>query len=176
MRWLARLFGVVTKEERKGIRLDTRLPHWELDGKTDFPRVLRALADLLPGDSVLYFEGGSPPKALRVFLDTHKTAEQAHVAPGILWPRPTCCYHVPATSENLAELARLTESCRTPELAIHFHAYRNAEVLLEWHDAFTQPMLLTAALPEEKVEAFAQSLGMTVAKNEPQPRDSHHRS
>lgn len=165
MRWLARLFGVVTKEERKGIRLDTGRPYWELDGNTDFPRVLRALADLLPGDSVLYFEGGSPPKALQDFLDTHKTAEQAHVAPGTLWPRPTCC-HVPATSENLARLARLTESCRTPELAIHFHVYCHAEVLLEWHDAFTEPMLLSAALPEERVEAFAQSVEMTVTKKE----------
>ncbi len=168
MRWLARLFGIITEDERKGIRLDTRLPHWELDGKIDFPRALRALGDLLPGDSVLYFEGGSPPKALRVFLDTHKTAEQAHIAPGILWPRPTC-YHVPATSENLAELARLTESCRTPELAIHFHAYRNAEVLLEWHDAFTGPMFLSAALPEDRVAAFAQSVGMTAIRKERTP-------
>lgn len=175
VRWLARLFGIVTKDERKGIRLDTRLPYWELDGKTDFPRVLRALGDLLPGDSVLCFEGGSPPKTLRAFLETHETAEQAHVARGILWPRPTC-YHVPATSENLAELARLTESCRTPELAIHFHAYRNAGVLLEWHDAFTEPMLLSAALPEERVAAFAQSVGMTAIKNGSQPRDTDHRS
>ena len=175
MRWLARLLGILTKDERKGIRLDTRLPYWELEGKTDFPRVLRGLCDLLPDDSILYFEDGSPPKTLRAFLETHRKAEHTHVAPGTLWPRPTC-YHVAATGENLAELARLTGSCATPELAIHFHVYHNAEVLLEWHDTFTEPMLLSAALPEEKVVAFARSLGMTVAKKEPQPRDSDHRS
>jgi hypothetical protein len=150
----------------RGIRLDTGRVYWELDGKTSFPRVPRALRELLPCDSVLYFEDGSPPKALRAFLDAHKTAEQAHVAQGTLWPRPTC-YHVAATAENLAELARLTERCLTPELAIHFHVYHNREVLLEWHDAFWEPMLLSAALPEDKVAAFARSLGMTVTRKGP---------
>ncbi len=53
------------------------------------------------------------------------------------------------------------ESCAYPELAIHFHVYRGSTVLLEWHDAFTQSMLLSGQLPEPKVKAFAQRLHMS---------------
>ena len=46
-----------------------------------------------------------------------------------------------------------------PELAIHFHVYCNDSVLLEWHDAFSQPMLLSGAIPEEKIKVFANKIG-----------------
>jgi len=161
--WLARLFGATPKQELKGIRLDTSQPFWELDGKTDFPHLLRALHDLLPEGCILYFEGGSPTKAPLTFLNARQIPEQSHVAVATLWPRPAC-YHVPATPENLLELAKVAESCAEPELAIHFHVYRNTEVLLEWHDAFTQPMLLSGVLAENKVRAFAEALNMTVKK------------
>jgi hypothetical protein len=48
-----------------------------------------------------------------------------------------------------------------PELAIHFHAYRNQTVLLECHDAFTQPMLLSGEFPEQQIRAFAERLRMS---------------
>lgn len=133
-------------------------PFWELKGRTDFPRLLRALAGLLPEGCILYFEGGS--KTIADFFQAHAIPEQSHVAVGTLWPRSTC-YHVPATPENLRELAELAESHAEPELAIHFHVYRNGEVLLQWYDAFGQPMLLSGALVESKVRAFAEPLGMT---------------
>jgi hypothetical protein len=82
------------------------------------------------------------------------------VAVGTLWPRPAY-YHVPATPRTLAELALLAESHAEPELAIHFHVYRTGKVLLEWHDAFSQPLLLDGELPESKVRDFASAPGMS---------------
>jgi hypothetical protein len=161
--WLAKLLGATPKEELQGIRLDTTQPFWELEGKTDFPQLLRALGALLPEGSVLYFEGSSSAKPLVDFFRAHAIPEQSHVAVGILWPRPVH-HHAPATLENLSELAGLAEHHVAPELAVHFHVYRNAEVLLEWHDAFWQPMLLSGTLPESKVRAFAATLNMTVKK------------
>ncbi len=64
-------------------------------------------------------------------------------------------------------LADLAERCAEPELAVHFHAYRDGEVLLEWHDAFTQPMLLAASLDENTVREFATALGATFEKTGP---------
>ncbi len=162
MGWLSRWI----RTEPKGIRLDTSQPFWELEGKTDFPHLLRALGDLLPQGSVLYFEGGSPTRALRRFLNAHRMPEHTQVAVGILWPRPTR-YHVAATAENLNELARLTASCQTPEVAIHFHVYHHGEVQLEWHDAFWEPLLVSGALQESRVKAFAQILAMSVRRREP---------
>ena len=46
-----------------------------------------------------------------------------------------------------------------PELAVHFHVYRNDTVLLEWDDAFSQPMLISGVIPEEKVKLLADRFG-----------------
>ena len=163
MGWFARLLGATPKEKPRGIRLDTSRPFCELDGKTDSPHLLRALGDLLPEGCILYFEGGSSAKALVDFFHAHEVPEQSHVAVAILRPRPSC-HHVPATLDNLSGLSELAKSHRAPELAVHLHVYRNAEILLEWHDAFWEPMLLSGTLPEKRVRTFAETLGMTIRR------------
>ena len=164
---LARIFGAVPREEMGGIRLDMTRPFWELSGETDFPLLLKALSDLLPGDCILYFEGGSPTGQLVEFLKEHGVLERAHVAYGVIWPKPHV-FHVPANPETMVHLAEIMRLCAYPELAVHFHVYRDQTVLLEWHDAFTQPMLLSGELPEEKVKVFAESLRMSY-KNSVEP-------
>lgn len=82
---------------------------------------------------------------------------------GTLWPRPRF-YHIPATTGNLSDLADLMEGFAEPELAIHFHAYCDGKIILEWHDAFTQPMLLAGTLHEEKVKALGKELNMKITK------------
>ena len=164
MGWLGKLFNATPKAELNGIRMDTTRPFWEVEGRTTFAVLLRALGDFLPDGSVLYFEDGSPDRKLLDFLNAHAIEEQTHVAVATLWPRPVY-YHVPATPQNLAELAVLAESHAEPELAVHFHAYRDGKVLLQWHDAFGQPMLLDGGTPEEQVRPFAEALGMTFKLN-----------
>lgn len=166
MTWLAKILRVVPRDEMDGICLDTSRPHWELSGASDFPALFAALPDLLPEGSMLYFEGGSPSGELREFLRVHSVPEPVHVAYGTIWPRPRV-FHIPANEQTLMQLAELTESCASPELAIHFHVYRGQTVLLEWHDAFAQPMLLAGELPEEQVRAFAVKLLMEPQKRTP---------
>ena len=163
---LAKIFGAVPREEMSGIRLDMTRPFWELSGDTDFPSLLTALPDLLPEESVLYFEGGSPSGELLAFLRAHEAPERAHVAYGTIWPKPRV-FHLPATPETMGRLVELTRSCAYPELAVHFHVYRGQTVLLEWHDAFSQPMLLSGELSEQKVRIFAERLGMSYERVEP---------
>ena len=158
-----RLIGATPKEELKGIRLDVNQPFWELDGETDFPSLLRALIGFLPDGCTLYFEGGSSEGELLQFMKSRQIGERVHVAVGTVWPRPKY-YHIPATTENLSELARIAEHHAEPELAIHFHIYREENIILEWHDAFTQPMLLAGTLEEEKVKTLAKALNMEVTK------------
>jgi hypothetical protein len=50
-------------------------------------------------------------------------------------------------------------------LALHFHVYRAGKVLLEWHDAFGQPMLLAGSIPEKKVKSFVDALNMSYKLN-----------
>ena len=164
MGWLCRLLNATPKSELNGIRMDIVSPFWELQGETTFAVLLRALGDFLPAGSVLYFEGGSPDRKLLDFLNAHAIPEQTHVAVAILWPRPVY-YHIPATPQNLAELAALAESHAEPELAVHFHAYQEEKVFLEWHDAFAQPMLIDGSIPEEHLKPFAEVLDMKFKLN-----------
>lgn len=140
-------------------------PFWELDGNTDFPSVLRALVALLPEGSVLYFEDGRPTGRLLEFIESHRIDPQSHVAAGTIWPRPWF-YHIPATAANLLELAGLLGEFAESELAIHFHVYCAEKIILEWHDAFTQPMHLAGTFQEEKVTMFGEGLNMRIRKCE----------
>jgi hypothetical protein len=152
-----------------GIHLDTTHAFWELSGEADFTSLFTALPDLLPDESILYFEGGSPSGELLEFLRAKEVPERAHVAFGTIWPRPTV-FHLPATGETMRCLAEMMQSHASPELAIHFHVYRDQAVVLEWHDAFSQPMLLSGELPAQKVRTFADRLRMACRKGvEPHP-------
>ena len=158
MGWLARLFGAVPKEEMRGIRLDTTQPYWEVDGPKTFEETFNALEGWVSEDAVLYFEGGSPDTEIDDFIAKHSVPEVSHVAMGTIWPRPKV-FHVPATATALTELAKIMGHHAEPELAVHFHVYRNDTVLLEWHDAFSQPMLMSGAIPQETVKVFADKIG-----------------
>ena len=163
MGWLSRLFRGVPKEERKGIRLSTTEPCWEVDGPSTFAELFNALRGWVPENAILYFEDRSPDAEIDSFIATHSVPEVSHVAVATIWPRPRV-FHVPATDTILTELARIMNRHAEPELAIHFHIYRRDVVLLEWHDAFSQPMLISGAVPEEKVKVFADKIGRSFRK------------
>lgn len=158
-----KLFRVTPKEELNGLSLNLNEPFWELKGKTDFPTLLPALNEILPDNSILYFEGGSPSGQLLDFLNAKLIPEQAHVAVATTWPRPHC-YHIPATSENISTLADISERIAEPELAVHFHVYTQGEIILQWHDAFSDPMLLSGKLTADRVQSFAGKLKMKITK------------
>lgn len=168
MSLLSKIFRAVPREEMSGIHLDTTRPFWEVSGETNFPSLLLALPDLLPVDCVLYFEGGSPSCGLLEFLQDHAIPERAHVAYGTIWPKPRV-FHLAATPEIISRLAALTRSCAFPELAIHFHIYRDQRVLVQWYDAFSDPSLVSAELAEKKVRTFAARLGMSLKRGSVEP-------
>jgi len=169
MGWIAGIFSAF--HHLRGLRLDATRGFWEVEGTTDFPALLRAVFEWFPDDSVLYFEGGSPNEELSAFMAAHAVPETVHIATGTIWPKPKV-FHVPATRENIDLLADLAERCAEPELAVHVHVYRDGEVLLEWHDAFAQPMLLAGSLGENTVREFAAALGATVEERIPRNQAS----
>lgn len=135
-------------------------PRWELDGATDFPRLFHALVDFLPPAATLYFEDGSPSGDLRRFLDANALPERGQIDGGTIWLKPRC-YHIPATKRNLTELAKLSESCAEPELAIHFLVYADGRILIDWHDAFDDPIWLLGDIARGEVEGLAEALSMS---------------
>ena len=62
-------------------------------------------------------------------------------------------------AQLLDELAQIMDHHAEPELAIHFHIYCHGQVLLQWHDAFDDPILVSGAISEEKVRILARENG-----------------
>jgi hypothetical protein len=153
---LAKILSMIPKPD--GISMGIDVPFWEVDGiqGESFPDFIRALPDLFPPGAILYLEDTSSPKVID-FLSERATKEISKVAIGTIWPKPRF-FHVPVTNENMTELAKLAESCATPEVCIHLHVYRNGRVLLGWQDAFTQPLRISADTPEERLRSFCVQL------------------
>lgn len=53
-----------------------------------------------------------------------------------------------------------------PELAIHFHVYQGDAVLLQWYDAFADPMWLSRLFSEVHIESLADRMGTPFRKLE----------
>lgn len=163
MGFLAKLFGAAPRNKQRGLSLG-RDAFWEVAAVADLPLLFRALPLLLPEETVLYLEGGAPPKEIKAFLDAHGVPEVSRLAIGTIRPRPQV-FHLPATSENLARFAEISERCHAMQVAIHLHAYRQDKVLLEWYDAFGKdPFYLSNAIPEKNVKLFCSTLSLTYSR------------
>jgi len=158
VKYLLRILRFVPREERRGIRLEG-WPRWRVQPVKDPALFLRALCDLFPSGAILYLEGGSPPLAVRHFLQDRQAAERCQVELGTIWPRPLQ-YHIPMAKETLMALADLAEDCAAPEIAVHVHVYLEGKVLLEWYDAFFgDPLYVSTAVAEEAVQHLCSKLG-----------------
>jgi len=157
MSFIAKIFGAVSKEERKGILMGL-VDAWEISGVKgkSFPDFLRALPNLLPEDSILYLEGTSARDAI-AFLQKNAAKEICKVAIGTIWPRPQF-FHIRISSETMSELAQVAEKHAQPEICIHLHAYQKDRVLLEWHDAFSQEFRISKEISEQRVIEFCKQL------------------
>lgn len=161
MGFLARLFGAVPKEERRGIRLLDAEP-WCVTATKDVERFVRVLPLLMPSGSVVYFEDTAEPH-VRSYLQSVSVPPQVRVARGTIWPRPDC-YHVPVTAETMDAMAAFLEKNPAGFFSAHCHVYRDDVVLLEWHDAFSNvPMYVSRTIGADAVARFAQALGSSVS-------------
>jgi hypothetical protein len=68
---------------------------------------------------VLYLEGGSPDRAILEFMHARACEPQLKLALGTIWPRPQV-FHIPATVENLTDLAAVFGNHATPRFASIF--------------------------------------------------------
>ena len=158
MKWLYKLLNAATPEEQKGISLKN--PQWEVSPLNDMPSFLRSLIGIIPENSILYLEGGSPDEEISTYLKERKANKPTKIALGTIWPRPIF-YHMPFTPENVNGLAEIMEHHATPEGAIHLHIYKNDKIILEWHDAFfDDPMYISEDIDAQKIRQFCKKLSL----------------
>jgi hypothetical protein len=164
MNILSKIFGVVPKEERDGIKLEASSV-WEISPIKDTSLFLRNLKIIMPEGSVLYFEGTAEDK-VESFLARKNIPDPIKVAVGTIWPKPNT-FHIPLTDKNLNGLAVLIDKFSIAYLCDHIHAYKEATVLLEWHDAFIDdPMYVIPEIDETRIEKFCKNIGSTYSLKE----------
>jgi hypothetical protein len=154
--WLGRVLNAVPPEELDGLQLDG--PYWEVaTRRADQAEFFRALAALVPEESFLVLEGGAHPPALQDLLATHAVQPETKIARGTVWPRATV-FHVQASTAILGEVAEVAEKSAAPELCYHLNVYDREGVLLQWYDAFSDPLYVSKRVPVERLEAFCRRL------------------
>jgi hypothetical protein len=138
---------------------------WKVTGVSDHSAFFRNLPQILPANAVLVLEGGRHPEGLLAFVRKHEVTAGMEIATGTFWPRQPV-HHLSATATVLRELADLTEQCAAPEVCDHLHAYKGGEMLLQWFDAFSEPLYVSKLVSQEQLELLCASLGVQYAEDQ----------
>lgn len=155
---VTKILNAVSKEELQGISLGEKT-RWEVEAVQQPSLFFRNLHFVLPPDSVLYFEGASIADEIQTFLRNHLVNKPCPVQGGTIWPRPMK-FHVQFASSDAENLASLSERYATPEICDHFHCYKNEKVVLQWFDAWDEPIGLSADISETSVIEFCKACGV----------------
>ena len=160
MGWIAKLFRAASKEELNGLRLDHSSWNWAVGETKDLRRVLNSLHYIVGEDAVIFLEGCNAKGEMKLFIDEVAIPEIEHIARGTVWPKQNVI-HLPATKKIVQRFSNLVDGVSPFNVATHFHVYENGEVVLEWHDAFTNCIFISKNVSEEKVKCFSKALNVT---------------
>ena len=129
----------------------------DLGKARDWSVLFAGLEAALPGDCYLYLEASSMTPDVRAFVERQAVEPLAHVARGTIWPKPRV-FHLLATRETLAELARLSDVHAAPEVCDHLVVYRDARVILAAHDYGFDHVYVSRSLPAEAIDRLRSCL------------------
>lgn len=137
--------------------IDPEKTHWQIDATKDLPSFLRAVPIIAPPTGIIYFESGSTDEEIESFF-------MANGIDGGVIPMgsydPTPFYHLPISTDKLEELAKIAERHCEVEIAAHIHIYCSNQLILQWYDAFWDPIVVTKEIPEETVKRFCNQLSL----------------
>ena len=140
---------------------------WDLDeGITDHTAFLNALPQMLPEATHLEVEGSAIAPQVRALYRANRDGSRP------LGPRQTIFsfrgserFRCAVSPQFFSELVRLTAGRAHREVADHLSVYANQRVLLEWHDAFANALLLAPDLPEYRVREMARRFGIQYGRD-----------
>ena len=79
------------------------------------------------------------------------------------WPQKNRRVSVRASSELFERLSDAASHHAEPEICSHVHFYRGQEALVQWFDAFSDPLLVSKSVARERVERFASAVSGAVS-------------
>jgi hypothetical protein len=131
---------------------------WQVKGIRSAEKFFSAVPEVLPLPVHLCFVGGSVAPNVRALFESAAVEPGMQIPAGI-WPAPSI-FHVLATEQIIRDLAALAGKHAGPEICIHFHAYNNGRGLMQWYDAFDDPLLIDESIPETQIQKFCKKLGV----------------
>lgn len=133
---------------------------WDIDeGPLDSAEFFRLLPDHLPEATTFFAEGTSISAEVEALYKSHAQAGKFLPGAQTIWP-VSKKFRCEFSRDFCLQLAALAERHAEPELLDHLSIYSGTEPLLQWHDAFANAMLLSGALAEQRVKAFAGALNL----------------
>jgi hypothetical protein len=136
---------------------------WEVAGIRSAEKFFSALTEVLPLPVHLCFEGTSISSDVRTLLASSVVAATLQIPPGTIWPKSSV-FHVLATEQFIHKLVALAGRHAEPEVCDHFHAYSDSHGLMQWYDAFDDPLLIDESIPEASLQSFCNKLGVQYAR------------
>jgi hypothetical protein len=133
---------------------------WRISGVGSAEDFFRAIPTLISDATHVFLEGALAPDIVAL-LRPH-VEERAYGAPrGTYWswPQKEQRWTLRASPTLFARLAEAAAHHAEPEICTHLHLYRDDEPLVQWFDAFDDPLLVSKAVPREAVERFCDTVG-----------------
>jgi hypothetical protein len=136
---------------------------WSISGIRTAQSFFRAIFLLVPDATQMFLEGSPAPDVEALLADAADDTD--YLAPvGTLWswPQKERRFSVRASSQLFERLADAASHHAEPEVCSHLHFYRGEEALVQWFDAFSDPLLVSKVVPRERAEQFAVTVRATL--------------
>jgi hypothetical protein len=107
----------------------------------------------------MFLEGSPDPDIAALLANALDDADYAAPA-GTIWssPQKNRRFSVRASSELFARLSEAASHHAEPEICDHVHFYRGEEALVQWFDAFSDPVLVSKSVAYDQVQRFASAV------------------
>jgi hypothetical protein len=140
-----------------GIDLDSP-DRWVIKGLQDAPAFFRHIQEIIPNDSILYFEGCAIIPEVAAYYEKHRARNAVSVVRDTIYPIPTS-YHVSLSPEVVDQLVGFLSDHSTNECFDHVKAYRESTLLFAFHDAFDGSYFLVSdRVSESQIKVFCRNL------------------
>src|SRR5262245_51809061 len=133
---------------------------WVVSGVRHAEPFFRALAVLVPDATDMFLEG-SPDEAVVSLMQPYLTHADYRAPAGTIWswPGKNRRYRLKASAQLFERLSKAATYLAEPQICDHLHIYREAEPLVNWFDAFTDPALLSKTITRERLDTCWSVVG-----------------
>jgi hypothetical protein len=138
---------------------------WRVSGVRRGETFFAAVSLLVPDATHMFLEG-SPDPDIDALLAAAADDVDYGAPVGTLWswPQKERRFSVRASPGLFVRLSEAASNHAEPEICSHVHFYRGPEPLVQWFDAFVDPLLVSKSVARERVDAFASAVGGAVSE------------